>query len=113
MDIVYLRGQASVADVHQAMDDRPSYSSVRALMGILEAKRHLRHKAVGGKYVYLPTRSRQAASRLAIRKLVKTFFDGSSQRAMAAMLEAADVRPTNEELSRLADMIDKARKEGR
>jgi predicted transcriptional regulator len=113
MDIIYARGEASVTEVHQAMGNRPSYSAVRALMGILEGKGHLRHKSVGNKYIYLPTRSRQAVSRSAIRRLLETFFDGSAAQAATAILEAAETKPTGEELDRLSQLIEQARKDGR
>ena len=113
MDIIYPRGRASVAEVHQAMPDPPSYSAVRALMRILEDKGHLKHTAEGNKYIYLPTRSRRQASRSAARRLLQTFFDGSTEQALAALLEVSPSGPTQEELERLARVIDKARKEGR
>jgi BlaI family transcriptional regulator, penicillinase repressor len=113
MDIVYTRGQSSVAEVHQAMPDRPTYSTVRALMRILEEKGHLRHKAEGNRYVYLPTRSRQNASRSAARRLLETFFDNSAAHAVAALLEASDKRPSEQELRNIQEVIDRVRKEGR
>ena len=113
MDIIYARAQASVAEVHQAIPDRPSYSSIRALMRILERKGHLRHKSVAGRYVYLPIRSRQEASRSALRRLIETFFEGSAERAMAAMIESSDAPPSREQLDRLERLIRQARKEGR
>jgi len=113
MDIIYARKRASVAEVHQSMPAPPSYSSVRALMRILEEKGHLKHKAEGNRYVYLPTRSREAASKSAVRRLLRTFFDGSTERAVAALLAASDAKPTHEELDRLTRLIEKARKEGR
>lgn len=113
MDAVYTRGQASAAAVHQALPDRPSYSAVRALMRILEEKGHLRHRSQGNRYIYLPTRSRRRASRSAARRLLRTFFDGSAERAVAALLEACDTRLTEEELDRLSQLIEQVRKEGR
>ena len=113
MDILYARGQASVAEVHRALADPPSYSAVRALMRILEEKGHLRHRAEGAKYIYLPTRSRKAVSRAAVRRLVATFFGGSVEQAMAAMLEVGQDKPTADQLQRLARLIQQARKEGR
>jgi predicted transcriptional regulator len=113
MDIIYARGEASVSEVHQAMADRPSYSAVRALMRILEEKGHLRHRTEGTKYIYLPTRSRKEVSRTAVRRLLKTFFDGSVADAVAALLEASQIKPTQEELDRLAQLIEQARKDGR
>jgi predicted transcriptional regulator len=113
MDIVYARGQASVSDVCEAMVDPPSYSAVRALMRILEGKGHLRHKADGNRYIYIPTRSRRDASRSAMQRMLRTFFGGSSEQALAALLEARENRPGSEELARMAKLIDQARKEGR
>jgi len=112
MDVIYARGQASVAEVHRSLSDAPSYSAVRALMGILVAKGHLRHKVEGHKYIYLPTRSRKDASRSAVRRLLRTFFDGSTEQALAALLEVS-AGASREELDRLALLIERARKEGR
>ena len=113
MDIIYARGQASVAQVHQAMADRPSYSAVRTLVRILEEKGHLKHVAQGNRYIYLPTRGRRQASRSAIRRLLATFFEGSAEQALAALLEASASATTPQELDRMAKLIDQARKEGR
>lgn len=113
MDIIYSRGEASVGDVHQAMPDRPSYSATRALMRILEDKGHLRHKVEGSKYIYMPCLSRAAASRSAARRLIDTFFEGSTEKAVAALLQASEGSLTNERLDRLAELIEKARQEGR
>ena len=113
MDVIYARGRASVAQVHQAMPDPPSYSAVRALMRILEDKGHLKHTSEGNKYIYQPTRSRRQASRSAMQRMLRTFFDGSAEQALAALLEVSPSAPTQEELARLAKIIDKARKEGR
>lgn len=113
MDIIYARGEASVADVHGAMEDRPSYSAVRALMRILEDKGHLRHRAEGARYIYMPTRGRREASRSAMRRVLSTFFSGSADEALAALLEASPSGPTGEELDRMARLIEQARKEGR
>jgi BlaI family transcriptional regulator, penicillinase repressor len=113
MDIIYERGQASVTDVHQAMPDRPSYSAVRALMRILEEKGHLKHRVEGIKYVYLPTRSHADAGKSAARRLVDTFFDGSIERAVAALIQASQTKLAPDELDRLTKLIRQARKEGR
>jgi predicted transcriptional regulator len=112
MDVIYASGQASVAEVHRCLSDAPSYSAVRALMGILVGKGHLRHKAQGNKYIYLPIRSRKDASHSAVRRLLKTFFDGSAEQALAALLEVS-AGASREELDRLTQLIAKARKEGR
>ena len=111
MDIVYARGQATAADVTSALADPPSYSAVRALLRILEQKGHLRHLQDGPRYVFLPTVSRDRARRSALRNLVRTFFDGSSAQAAAALIDQAQL--SDPDFQRLADAIDKARKEGR
>ena len=111
MDIVYERGQATAAEVAAALPDPPSYSAVRAMLRILETKGHLRHEADGVRYVYLPTVPRDQASRSALRGLVRTFFDGSTTQAVAALLDQS--RLSDAELERLAHLIDEARKEGR
>lgn len=113
MDIVYAMGKVSVADVCQAMADPPSYSAVRALMRILEEKGHLKHKAEGNRYIYLPTRSRRDASRSAMQRMLQTFFDGSAEQALVALLKARVDSPGSDELARMAKLIDQARKEGR
>lgn len=111
MDVIYAQGQATAAEVVAALPDPPSYSSVRALLRILEQKGHLRHQEVGPRYVFLPTVSRDRARKSALRNLVKTFFDGSPAQAAAALLDQADL--TDDDVVRLAAMIEKARKEGR
>lgn len=111
MDIVYARGQATAAEVTAALADPPSYSAVRALLRILEQKGHLRHQQDGPRYVFLPTVSRDRARRSALRNLVRTFFDGSSAQAAAALIDQAQL--SDDDFDRLADAIDKARKEGR
>ena len=108
MDVVYARGQASVADVLADIPDPPSYSSVRALMRILEEKGHLRHRKEGVKYIYLPTRPRRAAARSALRNLLRTFFDGSTEKAVAALLDVSDNNFTDQQLDRLRAMIEQA-----
>ena len=111
MDVIYAQGQATAAEVTAALPDAPSYSAVRALLRILEQKGHLRHQQDGPRYVFLPTVSRDRARRSALRSLVRTFFDGSSAQAAAALIDQAQL--TDEEFDRLADAIEKARKEGR
>jgi BlaI family transcriptional regulator, penicillinase repressor len=113
MDILYARGQASVAEVRQVLADAPGYSAVRALMRIMEEKGHLKHRNEGARYIYLPTRNRKAVSRAAASRLLATFFDNSVEQAVAALLEARREKPSQDELQRLAHLIDQARKEGR
>jgi predicted transcriptional regulator len=111
MDVIYARGQATAAEVTAALADPPSYSAVRALLRILEQKGHLRHQQDGPRYVFLPTVPRDRARRSALRNLVRTFFDGSSAQAAAALIDQSQL--SDEDFQRLSHAIDKARKEGR
>ncbi|MEW6320416.1 MAG: BlaI/MecI/CopY family transcriptional regulator [Acidobacteriota bacterium] len=111
MDVVYARGQATAAEVVEALPDPPSYSAVRTLLRILEKKGHLRHVVDGPRYLFLPTVPRDRARKSALRNLVRTFFDGSAAQAAAALIDQG--RLSDEEMARLSALIDRARKEGK
>jgi predicted transcriptional regulator len=113
MDIVYAQGEASAADVHANLPDPPSYSAVRALLAILVEKGHLKHRSHQGRYIYAPTRRRAQVGRSALRRVLDTFFEGSLEKAVAALLNGADANLSEEELDRLGQLIQQARKEGR
>lgn len=113
MDAVYRRGRAGVGEILEDLADAPSYSAVRALVRILEEKGHLRHESEGNRYVYLPTLSRAKASRSALRGLVDTFFGGSPEQAMAALIDVSREDLSQDDLERLATLIESARQEGR
>lgn len=113
MDVLYRVGPATVADVRAALPDAPGYSAVRALLRILEEKGHLKHREKAGKYIYLPRRSRADAAKQAVRRLLGTFFEGSAARAVAAVLDDADADLSDEELDRLAERIEAARRKGK
>ena len=111
MEIVYELGRATAADVRERMPDPPSYSAVRAMLRILEDKGHIRHEQDGPRYVFLPTVPREEASETALRRLVRTFFAGSPEGAMAALLDLGGDQLDEEALERLADLIEEARRE--
>ena len=113
MDIVYRRGRATAAEVLAELPDPPSYSAVRALLRILEEKGYLRHQQEGPRYVFLPTLARDKARRSALKQMVQTFFDGSAEQAVAALLDMSQPRLSQADLDRLVRLIGKARKEGR
>jgi predicted transcriptional regulator len=113
MDIVYARGEASAAEVHAGLPDAPSYSAVRALLAILVDKGHLKHRSEQGRYIYVPTRRRAQVGRSALRRVLDTFFEGSLEKAVAALLQGSDANLSPEELQRLGQLIEQARKEGR
>jgi predicted transcriptional regulator len=110
MDILYRRGEASVTDVREEMDDAPSYSAVRALLGILEKKGHVRHAKVGSRFIYLPAHERSEAAHSALTQLVQTFFGGSVEQVVASLVADPDGTFSTEELDRLANLIESARK---
>ena len=113
MDVLFRAGQATVADVQAAMPDPPSYSAVRAMLRILEEKGHARHEQDGPRYVYKPVVARDRAKRSAMRHLLHTFFEGSHEQAVAALLDEASASISDAELDRLADLIERRRnKEG-
>ena len=111
MDILYRLERASVGEVLAKMPGKPSYSTVRAQLRVLEEKGHVRHEELGLRYVYVPAVSREAARRSALRHLVETFFDGSTEKVVAALLGGEVARISPEELDRLARLIAKGRKE--
>lgn len=113
MDILHAQGQATAAAVLAALPAPPGYSAVRALLRILEEKGHARHRREGARYVYVPRTSPELARRSALQRVVSTFFQGSVAQAMAALLETADTQLSDTELTRLQQLIKKARKEGR
>jgi predicted transcriptional regulator len=112
MDVIYRRGKVTAADVLSDLPDPPSYSAVRAMLRLLEEKGHVRHEQDGPRYVYTPIVNRDKARRSAMRHLVRTFFDGSTEDAVAALLQS-DNGMTDDELKRLSTLIDSAKKEGR
>ena len=112
MDILYQRGRATGAEIHEALPDRPSYSAVRAKLRVLEEKGHVRHEEEALRYVYVPTLARDTARRSALRHMVSTFFDGSVQQAVAALLDLSAARLSKTDLDRISALIDEAKKEG-
>ena len=113
MDAVYQLGQATAAEVLDMIPEPPGYSAVRAMLRLLEEKGYLRHKQDGPRYLYLPTVTRDRARRSALKQVLQTFFDGSTEQAVAALLDLSRAKLSEEELDRLSRMIDEARKEGR
>jgi predicted transcriptional regulator len=106
MDAVYRSGRASAAEVLKLLPDPPTNAAVRAMLGILVRKGWLKIEKDGPRYVYLPTRSRRDAGRSAIRRVVDTFFDGSLESTVAAVLDAGAGRLTEAEIARLKAIID-------
>src|SRR5438270_3784434 len=113
MDILYRRGKASASEVRELMEDAPGYWAVRAMLRVLEETSHVNHQAEGLKYAYVPTVAREKAKRSAVKHVLDTFFNGSPEQIVAALLDVTSTRLTREELDRMAAMIEKAKREGK
>ena len=112
IDILYRRGRATAAEVMAELPGEPSYSTVRTQLRVLEGKGHVRHEQDGQRYVYTPAVPRRTVRRSVLKHLVETFFDGSVEQAVAALLGGEGSRLTDEQLDRIEDLIKKARKDG-
>jgi len=112
MDILYRAGRATASEIWRALPDRPSYSAVRAKLRVLEEKGHIRHEEQALRYVYVPVVSRDKAKQHALRRLLETFFDNSAEQAITALLTMKQASLSRENLDRLIELIEKARKEG-
>jgi len=112
MDILYRRGRATANEVMADLTGNPSYSTVRTQLRVLESKGHVRHEEEGLRYVYTPALARHTARRSALRHLVDTFFDGSTEKVVGALLGGETARVSDEELDRIAKLVEKARKGG-
>jgi predicted transcriptional regulator len=113
MDILYRRGRATANDVMAELTGEPNYSTVRTQLRVLEEKGHVQHETEGNRFVYTPTVPRHAVRQPALKHLVETFFGGSPEKVLAALIGNEGARLSDEELDRLAQLIDKARKGGR
>ena len=111
MDALYRMGRATAVEIMDALDGAPSYSTVRTQLRVLEAKGHVRHEEHGLRYVYIPTVPRRSARRSALRHLVETFFDGSNANVVAALLGGEGSRLSDEDLERIAELVNHARRE--
>jgi predicted transcriptional regulator len=112
MDILYKRGKATASEVLGDLPGAPHYSTVRTQLRVLEEKGHVTHEEDGVRFVYMPATPRRAARKSALRHLVDTFFDGSAEQVVAAVLGGEGARLSEDELDRIAELIDKAKKEG-
>jgi BlaI family penicillinase repressor len=112
MDILFRRGRATAEEVMHDLSGDPSYSTVRTQLRVLEEKGHVRHVEEGRRFVYLPAVARSAARKVALRHVVETFFDGSVERVVAALLGGEASRLSDDELQRIQSLIDKAKKDG-
>lgn len=113
MDVLYRRGEATVAEVLEELPDPPTYSAVRSILRVLEEKGHIAHREDGPRYVYVPAVARDRARTAALDHLVDTFFEGSAENALAALLRRSDLDLSETQVKKLAREIRAAREEGR
>ena len=109
MDILYRAGRATAADIRAGLPDPPSYSAVRALLRILEEKGHVRHEQDASRYIFIPTVKPGTAKRSALRHVINTFFEGSTAKVMAALVEMSGPKLDEDELARLRHLIAEAK----
>jgi predicted transcriptional regulator len=112
MDILYQHGRAGASEIHAALPDPPSYSAVRAKLRVLEEKGHVRHEEESLRYVYLPTVARETARRSALRHMLSTFFEGSVEQAVAALLDLSAANLSEQDLERISSLVEEAKREG-
>ena len=112
MDILFRRGRASAEDVMHELSGDPSYSTVRTQLRVLEEKGHVRHVEEGRRFVYMPAVARSAARKVALRHVIETFFEGSVDRVVAALVGGEAARLSDDELERIQALVDKAKKDG-
>jgi predicted transcriptional regulator len=113
MDVLYRMGRATAAEILENIPDPPGYSAVRAMLRVLEEKKHIRHEEKDLRYVFMPVVTRDKARRSAVRHMLDTFFDGSPEQAVATLLDVSGGALSTEEFDRLAALIENARQEGR
>jgi len=111
MDVLYERGRATAAEILAALPDPPSYSSIRALIKVLEDKGHVKHQEDGPRYVFTPSVPRSKARRNAVKHLLQTFFDDSAAEAVASLLGLSAGKLKPEELDKIEDLIARAREQ--
>jgi len=112
VDILYRLGRATAGEVMRELPGTPSYSTVRTQLRVLESKGHVRHDEEGLRYIYVPVAPRRTVRKSALKHLIQTFFDGSTEQVVEALLGGEGARLTDAELKRIADLVAKARKEG-
>src|SRR4051794_15196923 len=111
MDILHRRGRATAGEVMAELTGQPAYSTVRAQLRVLEEKGHVRHGEQNLRYVYTPAMSRQVVQKSVLQHLVDTFFEGSAEKVVVTLLGQERLKVSDDELDRIAAVIDKARQE--
>lgn len=113
MEALYKLGRAPATEIRDAIPEPPSYTAVRTLLGILQEKGHVRFESDGTRYIYEPVVPREEMARSAVESVIDTFFEGSIERVVATLVDRGESRVTDEQLARLAEIIEQARREGR
>jgi predicted transcriptional regulator len=110
MDILYKAGRATANEVMAELPGEPNYSTVRTQLRVLETKGHVRHEEHGLRYIYIPTAPRYTVRQSALKHLIETFFEGSTEKMLSTLLGAEGSKLSDDDLERLAGLIEKARK---
>ena len=113
MDILYRRGRATAGEVMEDLTGEPNYSTVRTQLRVLEEKGHIKHEEHGLRYVYSPTVPRSTVRQSALKHLIDTFFGGSTEKVVSALIGGDASNLSHEELERISQLIAKAKKERR
>jgi predicted transcriptional regulator len=113
LDVLYRLGKASAADIREELPDPPTYTAVRTHLGILQDKGHIKFESDGTRYIYEPVVPRDEMAKSVIDGVLKTFFGGSIERVVSTLIDNEESAVTPEQLDRLAQIIDEARREGR
>lgn len=113
MDALYRLGRASAAEIREAISDPPTYTAVRTHLTILQDKGHIRYQSDGTRYIYEPIVPREEMAKSVIESVLQTFFDNSIERVVATLIHRDDAPVSQDQLDRLAEIIEHARKEGR
>ena len=111
LQIVINQGKATAAEVHELLPDSPSYSTVRKVLSILEAKGHIKHTEKNRRYVYMPTQSKRAARSTALKHLMDSLFENSAESVMSTLMDISAARMSDDDLDRLAEIIERHRQE--
>ena len=113
MDALYRLGRATATEIMAEVPGAPGNSTIRTQLRVLERKGHVKHEEIGLRYIYMPTVPRYSARKSALRHVVDTFFDGSTAKAVAALLGGEAARVSDEELDRIAELVRDARGDSR
>jgi len=113
LDTIYRLGKASAAEIREALPDPPTYTAVRTHLAILQEKGHVRFESDGTRYIYEPVVPRDEMAKSVMEGVLQTFFGGSVERVVSTLIDREESSLSPDQLDRLAQIIEEARREGR